>query len=144
MSEMSLEEAQLFRVLGGLFGRDRVIWNMSVRAVCGGELPEVTQDPQEGAASWEDIAGCLFTIVDHDDIPKMVVEFAVDLKGTIDLKLLERQTLLPKLLESQGIRYIVVTASEFNELLDPQSSLDLVSLLGDRLGLAGEEDEVES
>jgi hypothetical protein len=140
MSEMSLEEAQLFRVLGAFFGRDRVIWNMSVRTVCGGVLPpEMVQDGQ-GVASWVTAAGCLFTIVDEDDVPKMVVEFAVDHSESIDLELLERQHQLPKLLESCGIRYVVVTDSEFQEILDPQSSLDLVSLLKDRLGVGNEDD----
>jgi hypothetical protein len=139
MTEMSLDEAQLFRILGGFFGRERVVWNMSVRAVCGGEFPDANAD-----FSWAETSTCLFTIVDEDDAPKMVVEFALNLKGTIDLQLLERQSRLPKLLESLGIRYIMLTASEFNEILDPGSSLDLVSLLEDRLGLMGDDDgEIE-
>jgi hypothetical protein len=139
MTEMSLDEAQLFRILGGFFGRERVVWNMSVRAVCGGEFSDANAD-----FSWAEAATCLFTIVDEDDAPKMVVEFALNLKGTIDLQLLERQSRLPKLLESLGIRYIMLTASEFNEILDPGSSLDLVSLLEDRLGLMGDDDgEIE-
>jgi hypothetical protein len=140
MSEMSLEEAQLFRVLGTFFGRDRVVWNMSVRAVCGGSLPPEIVQGGDGVARWIGAAGCLFTIVDEDDVPKMVVEFAVDYDQSIDLDLLERQHQLPKLLESCGIRYVVVTNAEFQEILDPQSSLDLVSLLRDRLGLFNEDD----
>ncbi len=140
MSEMSLEEAQLFRVLGTFFGRDRVVWNMSVRTVCGGALPPHTVQDGAVVAPWINVAGCLFTIVDEDDVPKMVVEFAVDHSRAIDLDLLERQYQLPKLLESCGIRYVVVSASEFQELLDPQSSLDLVSLLEDRLGLSNDDE----
>jgi hypothetical protein len=141
MSEMSLEEAQLFRVLGTFFGRDRVVWNMSVRTVCGGALPPGMAQEGQGVASWVTAAGCLFTIVNEDDVPKMVVEFAVDHSHAIDLELLERQHQLPKLLESCGIRYVVLTGSEFQEILDPQSSLDLVSLLKDRLGLGNEDDD---
>jgi hypothetical protein len=140
MSEMSLEEAQLFRVLGSFFGRDRVVWNMSVRTVCGGVLPPQAGEGPDSCAPWVNAAGCLFTIVDEDDAPKMVVEFAIDHSQCIDLELLERQNQLPKLLESYGIRYVVVTDSEFQEILDPRSSLDLVSLLKDRLGLASEDD----
>ena len=112
MSQMSLEEAQLFRVLGSFFGRDRVVWNMSLRTVCGGALPPGVPNAtaQDGAvfARWINAAGCLFTIVDEDDVPKMVVEFAVDHSRTIDLDLLERQNQLPKLLESCGIRYVLL------------------------------------
>jgi hypothetical protein len=140
MSEMSLEEAQLFRVLGTFFGRDRVVWNMSVRTVCGGTLPLGIAKEGKDVASWVTAAGCLFTIVDDDDVPKMVVEFAVDHSEAIDLELLERQHQLPKLLESCGIRYVVLTGAEFQEILDPQSSLDLVNLLKDRLGLANEDE----
>lgn len=141
MSEMSLEEAQLFRVLGGFFGRDRVVWNMSVRTVCGGSFPGASAGEEENIGRWANVAGCLFTIVDADDVPKMVVEFAVDLSRCIDLQLLERQQQLPGLLESCGVRYVVVTSSEFQEILDPRSSLDLTSLLKDRLGLTADEDE---
>jgi hypothetical protein len=138
MSEMTLEEAQLFRVLGGFFGRDRVVWNMSVRTVCGGSLPA---EMAESVAGWVNVAGCLFTIVDQDDTPKMVVEFAPDLSRCIDLQLLERQSQLPRLLGLCGIHYVSMTDDEFQEILDPHSSLDLTSLLKDRLGLANDDDE---
>jgi hypothetical protein len=114
---------------------------MSVRTVCGGVFPPGVVDAQGATARWASVAGCLFTIVDQEDVPKMVVEFALDISECIDVQLLERQQELPKLLESCGIRYIVVTGEEFNEILDPQSSLDLASLLRDRLGLASEEDD---
>jgi hypothetical protein len=138
MSEMTLEEAQLFRVLGGFFGRDRVVWNMSVRTVCGGVLPAEMADT---VAGWVHVAGCLFTIVDHDDTPKMVVEFAPNLSNCIDLQLLERQQQLPRLLGLCGIHYVSMTDAEFQEIIDPQSSLDLASLLRDRLGLVNDDDE---
>lgn len=141
MTEMSLQEAQLFRMLGGFFGRDRVVWNMSVRTVCGGAYPSGREGISDDVGRWAEVAGCLFTIVDGDDVPKMVVEFAVDLTRCIDLQLLERQEHLPKLLELCGIRYIVVTEAEFEEILDPSSSLDLTSLLKDRLGLANDDDD---
>lgn len=138
---MSLQEAQLFRVLGGFFGRDRVVWNMSVRTVCGGSYPPGAEDIADDVGRWAEVSGCLFTIVDDDDTPKMVVEFAVDLKRCIDLQLLERQEHLPKLLQLCGVRYVVVTDAEFEEILDPNSSLDLTSLLKDRLGLVNDDEE---
>jgi hypothetical protein len=135
MVEMSLHEAQLFRMLEGFFGRDRVIWNMSVRTVCGGEYPTVAGESDDTTARWAGVAGCLFTVVDEDDIPKMVVEFAQGLSHTIDVSMLDRQQKLPDLLERCGIRYIMLTQDEFEEILDPHSSLDLVSVLKDRFGI---------
>jgi len=140
MVEMSLEEAQLFRILGGFFGRDRVVWNMSVRAVCGGSFPEALGEADEDIARWANIAGCLFTIVDADDAPKMVVELSTDLSRCIDVQQLDRQQRLPKLLDLCGVRYVLVSSSEFKEILDPNSPLDLVSLLKDRLGLTADGD----
>ena len=135
MVEMSLHEAQLFRMLEGFFGRDRVIWNMSVRTVCGGEYPTVGEESGDETARWAEVAGCLFTVVDEDDTPKMVVEFAEGLSQTIDVSMLDRQQKLPGLLERRGIRYIILTQDEFDEILDPHSSLDLVSILKDRFGI---------
>jgi hypothetical protein len=148
MLEMSLKDAQLFKLLGGFFGRDHVVWNMSVRAVCGGKYPKMGDSDGEPPAKleWAESAGCLFTIVDSGDTPKMVVEFAIDSSSNcIDLILLERQESLPKLLELCGVRYISISDGEFQEILDPSSSLDLTALLKDRLGISqsddGDEDE---
>jgi hypothetical protein len=77
--------------------------------------------------------------VDEDDNPKMVVEFESDLSQVIDLAQLDRQQRLPKLLEQRGVQYIVVTRDEFAEILDPNGSLDLISVLQDRLGLDRDE-----
>jgi hypothetical protein len=143
MLEMSLKDAQLFKLLGGFFGRDRVVWNMSVRAVCGGQYPKVDGPGSEPPTKWgwAEAAGCLFTIVDSDDTPKMVVEFAIDSSSNcIDLTLLERQESLPKLLELCGVRYISISDGEFQEILDPSSSLDLTALLKDRLGISQSSD----
>ncbi len=139
---MSLQEAQLFRVLGAFFGRERVVWNMSVRTVCGGEYPAIGGESESSVARWAEVAGCLFTIVDDEDDPKMVVEFAIDhTTRCLDLDLMERQRRLPELLGNRGIQYVMLTADEFSEILDPNSSLDLVAVLQDRLGLIEADDE---
>jgi hypothetical protein len=135
MVEMSLQEAQLFRMLESFFGRDRVVWNMSVRTVCGGSYPPVADESEEMTARWAEVSGCLFTVVDHDDIPKMVIEFATDLSATIDVDQLHRQQKLPVLLEMRGVRYVLMTNQEFDEILDPDGSLDFISVLKDRFGI---------
>jgi hypothetical protein len=54
---------------------------------------------------------------------------------------MERQRRLPELLGNRGIQYVMLTADEFSEILDPNSSLDLVAVLQDRLGLIEADDE---
>lgn len=143
MIEMSLQEAQLFRMLEAFFGRDRVVWNMSVRSVCGGEYPVVQGQPEESVARWAEICGCLFTVVDGDDNPKMVVEIGADPSHAIDVAELDRQQRLPELLRMRGVQYVLVSNDEFEEMLDPNSSLDLVSVLKDRFGIDDAQDENE-
>jgi hypothetical protein len=135
MIEMSLQEAQLFRMLESFFGRDRVIWNMSVRTVCGGSYPSMANESEEVVARWAEVSGCLFTVVDNDDTPKMVIEFAADLTSTIDVEQLNRQQRLPDLLQACGVQYVLMTQDEFDEILDPDGSLDFVSVLKDRFGI---------
>lgn len=135
MGEMSLEEAQLFRMLSGLFGRERVVWNMSVRSVCSGAASGRVDIASVQADAWFDISGCLFTIVDDDDTPKMVVEFAPDFSRYIEVSQMERHQRLPSLLERCGIRYISISSADFRDMTDPGSSLDLVSYLKDKFGI---------
>lgn len=141
MSEMSLAEAQLFRMLGAFFGRERVVWNMSVRTVCGGEYPTLGGQTEESVADWAEVAACLFTVVDADDNPKMVVEFAPDFSAFIEVKQIDRHQRLPSLLQACGVEYVSLTSKEFDEMLDPRGSLDFVSFLKDRFGI---EDASES
>jgi hypothetical protein len=131
MIEMSLGEAQLFRMLRSFFGEERVLWNISVRTVCAGSAGD-----EEG--EFEDnvhLGSCLFTIVDDADIPKMVIELAPDFTSVVDTYLLERQEVLPKLLSSHGIKYVVFSKEEFRDILDPEGTLALVDVLKDRFGI---------
>jgi hypothetical protein len=142
MAEMSLTEAQLFRLLTGFFGEDRVLFSMSVRAVCGGEITIKTDVCDSETRAWAERSRCLFTVVDAADDPKMVVEFAPDFSSYIEVDQLERQNRLPGLLKSHGVQYLTITGTELNEILDPRSSLDLVALLKDRFGIDDTGDEL--
>lgn len=132
---MSLAEAQLFRLLVGFFGDERVVWSMSTRAVCGGELlcderaTYTTQEP------WPVKDKCLFTVVDHENIPKMVIEFSPDFSQFIEVEQLDRQEHLPGLLGGYGIQYVTISNEELEEIVDPNSTLDFVTLLQDKMGL---------
>lgn len=135
MIEMSLSESQLFRMLVSLFGQDNLVYNMSVRAVCGGAYPSVDGQSADYVARWAESAYCLFTLVDHSDMPKMVVEIAPDFTAVIELDRLERQKWLPAMLQACGIQYVVISQAELDEMLDSSSSLDLVSFLKDKFGI---------
>ena len=142
---MSLPEAQLFRMLVALFGRDRVVWSMSTRAVCGGSFPRVLSAgavPGE-SLSWAERDKCLFTVVDGDDNPKMVIEFSPDFSKYIEVEQIERQKHLPPLLGACGIQYVTMSSSELGEILDPAGSLDFVAFLKDKFGVDDSCDEQE-
>jgi len=135
MVEMSLSEAQLFRMLISLFGKDNIVWSMSVRTVCGGHYPLLEDQSNDQIRAWAEESNCLFTLVDDQDIPKMVIEFAPDFNAYIELQQIERQQRLPALLNACGIQYITVSVKEFKEMLDSTSNLDLISFLKDKFGI---------
>lgn len=140
MAEMSLDEAQLFRLLVGFFGEDRVMFSMSVRAVCGGDLAVLSKAFDEETRQWAERSRCLFTVVDHEDEAKMVVEFEPDFSSYIEVEQLERKSRLPALLKARGVQYLTITGKEMEEILDPNGGIDLVDVLKDRFGI---EDVIE-
>lgn len=99
------------------------------------EIAEVGAVCDAETKAWAERSRCLFTIVDGEDEPKMVVEFAPDFSSYIEVDQLERQSRLPLLLKSRGVQYLTISGDELNEILDPRSSLDLVALLKDRFGI---------
>lgn len=143
MAEMSLDEAQLFRLLVGFFGKDRVLFSMSVRAVCGGDLSALPEALDDETRSWAERNRCLFTVVDDDDDPKMVVEFEPDFSAYIEVEQLERKSRLPALLKANGVQYLTITGKEMGEILDPNGTMNLVDLLKDRFGIEDTPEVVE-
>lgn len=138
MINLSLREAQLFRMLSGFFGRDQVVMKMSVLAVCGGELPNplpeaiLAQIPRGRGfdlAQWAKRNTCLFTIVDQNDLPRMVVEFFSGFDRSVDAVEEEHQRLLGPLLSRQQIPYVTISDQEIGALLDPMGSLDFCAFL---------------
>ncbi len=139
MTALSLQEAQLFRMLVSFFGQERVLCGMSVKAVCGGQYPSLRGENEQGTA-WAEGESCLFTVVDDNDEPKMVLEFAPDFSRYIEVDRLDRYRLLPSMLQACGVQYITLTAAELDEMVDPSSSLDLVSFLKDKFGVEDADD----
>ncbi len=140
---MSLNEAQLFRLLVGFFGKDRVLFSMSVRAVCGGDLSSLSHMLDEETRAWAERNRCLFTVVDAEDDPRMVVEFEPDFSNFIEVDQLERKSRLPGLLKASGVQYLTITGEEMGEILDPNGTLDLVDVLKDRFGIEDTTDPLD-
>ena len=140
---MSLNEAQLFRLLVGFFGKDRVLFSMSVRAVCGGDLSSLSHMLDEETRAWAERNRCLFTVVDAEDDPRMVVEFEPDFSNFIEVDQLERKSRLPGLLKASGVQYLTITGEEMGEILDPNGTIDLVDVLKDRFGIEDTTDPLD-
>ncbi len=132
---MELEEAQLFRMLTDLFGRDSVIFRMSALAVCGGELGGVPAALKDGFTSAQELArwaareSCLFTVIAPDDSPRLVVEFAEEFRDVIEPDSVDHHRVLPSLLDQVGVRYIRIARGDFAAMLDPAINYDLIMML---------------
>ncbi len=130
MINFSHDEAILYRIVSDFFGKERVVPNMSVKAICGEKLP-IDYQPKASfnIGSWAKENKCLFTIVDSEDNPCLVIEFFSGFASSVDLLEVEHQTYLPEILQLAGIRYITMTGDEFSEITNPSAHLDFVSFL---------------
>ncbi|NDC36897.1 MAG: hypothetical protein EBZ48_02465 [Proteobacteria bacterium] len=136
MPEFSLPEAQLYRMLVGAFGRERIVPHMSVLAVCGGAIPQNILSEERplpsDLRSWAKGSRCLFTLVDGQDIPKLVLDFEALDGGTVDPEKIEYHRVLRPVLDAAGVRFLTITNDEFAELLRPSGTLDLLGFFQDR------------
>lgn len=131
---LELREAQLFNMLSSFFGRDRVVPHMSVLSICGGEIPAHNLPLNGDVRSWAKSNKCLFTIVDAEDTPKMVVEFFSGFENSIDPTEEAHQRYLPVLLHAAGVRYVTISSHEFSEVLDSRGNMDFFALLESKVG----------
>ena len=137
MTGFLLEEAQLYRMLVAFFGAERVIPHMSLLAVCGGEVPARISPTIAGTLP-ADLVGfarghrCLFTIVNEDDSPRMVLDFEAADPDAINADRLEYQRVAEPMLAAVGVRFVTITGPELTEMLKPGGNLDLFSLLRGR------------
>lgn len=137
MISLELHEAQLFRILTSFFGEENVIHNMSLMSVCGGQLPDTmatrhTQGISEDVEAWARKSKCLFTVVDDDDLPKVVFDFFSGFDRPFDVKEVEFQRNVGPILQLKGIRYLTISIDEFNEILDPEGDMDFYHWLKDK------------
>jgi hypothetical protein len=135
MSTFTTDEAQLFRVLTRVFGAERVVPNMRAVAVCGGSVPEAAEREQPGTRSWATTNTCLFTLIDHNDDPQLVIEFFSGFKDFVDPREEQHQRFLPNLLAAAGVKYLTLTREEFTAIIECGDLRDFYYVLGEKLGL---------
>ena len=133
MVTLHLDEARLFRLLSNFFGDDHVVPNMRVIAVCGGSLPAELELVDDDLTAWARENRCLFTIVDQEDTPKLVIEFFSGFSSYVDPTEADHQRYLRPILAAARIPYVTISEAEFQEIIDPGSGLDLVSLLREKV-----------
>ncbi|NLF24537.1 MAG: hypothetical protein GX589_02620 [Deltaproteobacteria bacterium] len=138
MIDLTLEEAQLFRILAGFFGKDRVVPRMSILSVCGGEIPEKLEGSgldleAEGLRAWARANSCLFTIINGQGDVCLVIELTSDFEEVVDIVELERRRYLVPLLALVQVPYLHITPKELLDLLHPGGVLDIFTLIRDKL-----------
>lgn len=114
-------------MLTDIFGHDYVIPKMRVSALIPNGVPVRMQSDVH--ASWPERNHCLFTVINHEDHPRLVVEFYNGFSEAVDVVEEEHQRILPALLGSVGIHYITISHEEFEEALSPDSDLNLPDIL---------------
>lgn len=134
MLGFSHNEALLLRILTAVFGDERIVPQMRVIAVCGGEVPtsmELDRISSGGVdlVAWARSSRCLFTIVDDDDAPKLVVDLFDGFDDSIEPHQAEFQKYIRPVLSAVGVNYITISAKELFDMADVGSGVDVCSFL---------------
>ena len=86
--------------------------------VCGERLESAIKVlPEADWENWAKNGQCLFTIVNKDQAPRMVVEFCNDFGSVIDSEQLEHKRMLAPLLKALKIAYVTFSEEEFDEVV---------------------------
>jgi hypothetical protein len=132
---LELREAQLFRLLVDTFGIDQVVPKARISLVCGGSVPNPLVGEQAASLdNWAASFRCLFTILNSDDEPRLVVEFYEGFSAAIDAQEVDRERFLPIVLDAKQIRYMRLTHEEFLDLIDPDVEFNFLQLLYEHFG----------
>lgn len=135
---LSHEEAQLFRMLTAIFGHDNVIPRMRVIAVCEGEVPQALGHSSDELETWARNNTCLFTVVNNDGDPCMVMEFYSGFEhGVVVEEEVDHQRFLKPILKARGVHYVTISGEEFEMLLDPRSGVSIMDFLKDKFNITG-------
>ena len=122
---LSPVEVLLFQQLRELFGQDRVLPRLRVSMICGHQYPAQVRDSVPNIEIWSRENSCLFTVIDGNSDPKVVIDRFDGFEESIDFDQVEHQKYLPALFSELGIHYITISSEE----------LQLVCRSGNREGL---------
>lgn len=134
--DLNLKEAQLYRLLGSIFGKENIICRMSVASI-NNELLQTLDD--KSLINWAKNNRFLFAITNNDGDPKMIVEIASDMKKIVDLAELEYRKNIMPFLKLNSIHYVEISDPEMEMLLS-NNGMDLVTLLQSKLNLLKDQD----
>jgi hypothetical protein len=132
MVHLEVHQAQLLRMLAALFGEDQLLVNLSLRMVID-SCEDMQQAVREGVCS---AAGspvldtkCLFTIVNGNDRPQLVVDFSGFGESYIDAAALKQNEAIERVLAEAGIKCLFIHPKDFQAILDKDAETTLVSVL---------------
>jgi len=139
MIDLTQKEVHLYKILVTLFGKENVIPRVTVKTVCE-NLPDTASFfPKELEG-----VQVLFTVVNDDDAPKLVVEFAPEISEVVDVYALEREKKIVHLLNACQIRYISINDLDYQDLIKFNKHRDfLVQFFQEKCGIDSDGDEEE-
>jgi hypothetical protein len=139
MINLDLRQAQLFRMLSTLFGEEQVLPNLSLRMILGScEGVDVSIFSAEGVSDSAPAViptkadldrRCLFTVLDDQDKPRVVVDFSGFGDSFIDADALKRHEVIQRVLGSVGLKFLLIHPKDFESILDRDSETTLVGVL---------------
>lgn len=136
MIALDINQTKLFRLLQDIFGESRVIPQIRLKALCGGVLPLVSEFRLDKVDSNQhENLKCLFTVVDKDDEPRMVIDF--DAKDSVEIDVYEfnKQEIVKKYLSEVGVQYLLIGFREFEDILDNSKDDTLATCLNSKIGV---------
>ena len=101
MTHLDLDSATLFRLLTAFFGKDQILYGMSLYTICGGSLPEGILEDQVMILK---ALNCFFTVVDEADHPKLVIDLLPYTGGVIEMGRFEQQEVVEQALLRVGVK----------------------------------------
>jgi len=130
---LSAGEAQLFRQLMDVFGADRVLPHLPVSMICGQEYPESLQSAFPELADWARTSICLFTVIDGESSPKLVLDIFEGFEASIEIDQVERQRYLPDLFAALNVHYITLSPAELESCSTSGNKEKLCAILEQKI-----------
>lgn len=129
--ELENKQAILLRLLTQVFGKDNIIFNISLWLLLQDFDIELANNVQYKNYK------CLFTILDKNNTPKLVVNFdpLYEKEKYIDVHEFEKHTILEKVLKEVSVMYLVVNKEDFDGLTHPKHPVSVIDFINYKLGL---------